>query len=68
MEPTTAEGWRVLGCCVVVLYFLWTGFVLYACIRTGFHEPLATGTLARTAFAGVVGFVAYLALRHWVDY
>ena len=66
-EPMTPEGWKVLGCAVVVLYVLWTAFVLYACIRTGFHEPLATGLLAKTAVIGIIGFAGYIMLRRWLE-
>ena len=41
--------------------------MLYACFRTGFHDPFATGTLAKTAVAGIIGFAGYVALRRWLD-
>ncbi len=64
-ESMTPEGWRVLGCIVVVAVALFLAGCLYVCVRTGFRNPQALTLLGAALVMAVVG-AGWYAIRRWV--
>lgn len=62
----TPEGWKVLGCALIVLSVGFIAVGLYACFRTGFGDPSALALIRNGALLmAFVGVVWYL-VRRWL--
>jgi len=73
-ESMTPEGWRVLGCMVVVGVALFLAGCLYVCVRTGFRNPQALTfrnpqaltLLGAALVTAVMVGAGWYAIRRWV--
>ena len=65
-EPMTPEGWKVLGCLVVVVVALFLAGCLYVCVRTGFRNPQALTLLGAALVMAVMVSAGWYAIRRWV--
>lgn len=65
-ESMTPEGWRVLGCMVVVAVALFLAGCLYVCVRTGFRNPQALTLLGSALIMAAMVGAGWYAIRRWV--
>ncbi len=65
-EPMTPEGWKVLGCLVVIVVALFLAGSVYVCVRTGFRNPTALGLLGSAVFMAMLVGAGWHVIRRWV--